>query len=184
MPLGAGRALALHGCRQFVPRGLALGRLTNANCPARARARVAVTRDPLPPSWIWAWSPTLQQRKSSQYGLDGLGYTRATRATTTGCPREGGSYPQTWSQSGLRAATRAHEAEIVSNRASACRGEGCSGSAHTAHHARRVCPAGGSGGVLLPPLSRIARWVICAKLTQGSGRGTCRWKTRDRKSVV
>lgn len=57
--------------------------------------------------------------------------------------------PQSGPQFGLRAASRAHEAETVSNRASGCHGEARSGSAHTAHHARKVWPAGGP-----PPLGR------------------------------
>jgi len=38
----------------------------------------------------------------------------------------------------------AHEVETVSNRASGCHGEAESSSAHTAHHARKVCLSGSS----------------------------------------
>jgi len=47
--------------------------------------------------------------------------------------------PQTPPKFGLRIATHAHEAETVSNRTSECYGEEPPNSAHTAHHARRVC---------------------------------------------
>ena len=81
--------------------------------------------------------PTLR-RKSSQYGLYRLGYTRATRAEPTGRDGESLNYPQRQPQFGLRAATRTHEAETVSNRASKRHGEDHPSSAHTAHHARIV----------------------------------------------
>ena len=54
-----------------------------------------------------------------------------------------GANPQKQSKSGLRAATRTHEVETVSNRTSACYGESTPSSAHTAHHARKMYAAGG-----------------------------------------
>lgn len=60
--------------------------------------------------------------------------------------------PQKLPQFGLRTATRTHEGETVSNRTSACYGESTPSSAHTAHHARKMCvagcpaPAGQQGG--------------------------------------
>jgi len=50
--------------------------------------------------------------------------------------------PQKLPQFGLRAATRTHEGETVSNRTSACYGESTPSSAHTAHHARKMYVAG------------------------------------------
>lgn len=48
---------------------------------------------------------------------------------------------QTPPQFGLRVATHTHEVETVSNRTSGRYGEEPPNSAHTAHHARRVCAA-------------------------------------------
>lgn len=61
--------------------------------------------------------------------------------------------PQRKPQFGLRTASCTHEAETVSNRASGCHGEARSGSAHTAHHARKVWITGeGLGRCLAPDL--------------------------------
>lgn len=76
-----------------------------------------------------------------------------------------------------RTAHPVREAETVSNRAPASRGEERSGSAHTAHHA----PRAGRPGRPRPPTGGpgvTAVLAIRAKLTQGSGRGTCRWTKR------
>ncbi len=61
---------------------------------------------------------------SSPHGPYGLGYTRATMATTMGLaiPR-GGANPKKSSQFGLHSATRVHEVGIASNRRSARYGE-------------------------------------------------------------
>ena len=57
---------------------------------------------------------------SSQHGLYVQGYTHATMANTMGEPtREGEPIQQSWSQFGLQAATRLHEAGVASNRRSA-----------------------------------------------------------------
>ncbi len=57
---------------------------------------------------------------SSQHGLYVQGYTHATMASTMGAPtREGEPIQQSWSQFGLQAATRLHEAGVASNRRSA-----------------------------------------------------------------
>lgn len=75
--------------------------------------------------------------KSSQHGLDGLGYTRAALAKTVG------SNSVNWSKtfklclyerSGLFSATREHEVGIASNRISAKCGEYFSFLVHTARH--------------------------------------------------
>jgi len=52
----------------------------------------------------------------------------------------------------------AHEVETVSNRASGCHGEAESSSAHTAHHARKVCPLGSPHGPRRGPC-RGDRWA-------------------------
>ncbi len=57
---------------------------------------------------------------SSQHGLYVQGYTHATMASTMGEPTRGGEpIQESWSQFGLRAATRLHEAGVASKRASA-----------------------------------------------------------------
>jgi len=53
-----------------------------------------------------------------------------------------GATPQKQPQFGLRAATRAHEGETVSNRTSESYVESTPCFAHTAHHARKVLIAG------------------------------------------
>ena len=75
--------------------------------------------------------------KSSQHGLNGLGYTRATLAKTIGCNNVN------WSKAfkfccferfRLFSATREHEGGIASNRVSAKCGEYFSFLVHTARH--------------------------------------------------
>lgn len=57
-----------------------------------------------------------------------LGYTRATMGSTTSAPsRKAERISESFSQFGLQAATRLHEAGIASNRGSACRGESVPG---------------------------------------------------------
>ena len=56
----------------------------------------------------------------SAWPFDALGYTRATMDNTMGCQTARWSYShQSYSQFGLKAATRLHEAGIASNRESA-----------------------------------------------------------------
>jgi len=61
---------------------------------------------------------------SDQRGSYTLGYTRGTMATTKGLRyRKVKLIPEKWSQFGLQAATRLHEAGIASNRGSERHGE-------------------------------------------------------------
>lgn len=75
--------------------------------------------------------------KSSQHGLDGLGYTRATLAKTIG--RNNVNWSKTYKlcyfeRFGLFSATREHEGGIASNRISEECGEYFSFLVHTARH--------------------------------------------------
>jgi len=68
--------------------------------------------------------------------------------------------PQNPPQFGLRIATHAHEVETVSNRASRRHGEEPPNSAHTAHHARKVCKARCAGPGLSLGEAWTAMWII------------------------
>ena len=161
-----GRPVVLHGCRQFVLRGVALGRLTNA-----------IRGQPLPTSW--------PSRPGG--GIGGCQPRASGGGSAPGCweaaevksiwPRSAGLHTchkgrrsgphrrQPWpppnrGPSSDCALQGAHEAETVSNRASAGHGEARSGSAHTAHHARKACPVGGARRASGRHRTRIAAQAI------------------------
>jgi len=138
-----------------VSRDVALSCPTNATHEAYPRDAAAVISRELAVGVAHddyaARSPAAYRlRGRSQVNMAYIGWAthvpqgRRQRAATA----KAGATPQNPPQFGLRAATRAHEAEIVSNRASTCHGEAKPSSAHTAHHARKVCVAGGVGAAL------------------------------------
>jgi len=152
--LRTGCSQALHGCRQFVSRDVALSCPTNATHEAYPRDAPAVISRELSVGvahidYAASLLGPLAYRPCgrSQVNMAYIGWAthvpqgQRQRAATA----KAGATPQNLPQFGLRAATRAHEAETVSNRASTCHGEAKPSSAHTAHHARKVCLAGGAG---------------------------------------
>ena len=80
---------------------------------------------------------------SNHHALYDLGYTRTTMAVNRGTrSREVEPNPEKWSQFGLEAATRLHEAGIASNRGSERHGEYVPGSCthRPSHHESRGYP--------------------------------------------